>query len=414
MTIPPEAVTPGALDGVRILDLSRVFAGPWCAQLLADFGADVIKVENPDGGDDVRHMGAPLIDADGRETGDRSSFLAMNRGKRSIAINIAHPAGQDLVRRLAAQSDVVIENFRTGTLARYGLDYHALRAINPRLIYCSITGFGQTGPLREAPGYDAIFQARSGVMSVTGSLDRGPSLIGYSASDINAGLYAAVAILAALRHRDTAGGAGQHIDLSLLDAQISSMSHLLINHLVSGKTPVRSGSASQINAPWEAFACEDGPLMITIGNTRQFVALVDALGMPDVAADARFGSNSERMRHSDALLAILKPAIGTWRVGELSKALTDRGVSCAPVLDVPAALADPQILDRQMVFAMHRPDGADVPSLANPINFSVTPAKYDRAPPLLDEHCHEILAEVLKLTPEEILALNDCGAVGAR
>ena len=272
----------GSLSHVRVLDLSRIFAGPWAGQLLADFGADVIKVEHPRGGDDVRRLGVPHKDAQGRDTGETSSYLAANRGKRSICIDISKPAGQALVRRLTETSDVLIENFKTGNLARYGLDYAALRAINPRLVYCSITGFGQSGPYCELPGYDPIFQAMSGLMSITGVPDgapgAGPNLVGYSVSDITAGYYATIAILAALSHRDQVSGAGQHIDLALLDAQVHAVSHIAMIYLSSGKMPVRAGAASQSTCPWQVFDCADMPLMLAVGNDQQFARLCEAMG----------------------------------------------------------------------------------------------------------------------------------------
>lgn len=396
----PDGAPRGALSHLRVLDLSRVFAGPWCAQMLADLGADVVKVERPVGGDDVRHMGAAHHDSSGRPTGQRASFLAVNRGKRSIAIDFAEPEGQALVRALADQADVVIENFRTGTLARYGLDYTTLSSTNPRLIYCSITGFGQTGPRRAMPGYDAIFQAMSGVMSVTGSPsevpESEPSLIGYSASDINAGLYAAVAILAALNHRDAASGIGQHIDLAALDAQIASMSHLVVHHLLSGVTPVRSGSASQINAPWKAFACADGPLMVTVGNNRQFRSLVTVLGADALANDPRFHTNAERVRSKAVLYSMLDSLVLRWSRAELEAALIAAGVPCAPIHDLPTALADEQVQARGMVMTLEHPSAGPVTLPANPIRLSRTPVSYDRAPPLLDEHREEILTDWLK------------------
>ena len=275
----------GCLSHVRVLDLSRVFAGPWAGQMLADFGADVIKVEHPVHGDDVRRMGVAHTDAQGRDTGETSSYLAMNRGKRSITIDISKPSGQALVKRLADKSDVLIENFKTGNLARYGLDHTALRTSHPHLVYCSITGFGQSGPYGDLPGYDPIFQAMSGVMSVTGVPDgqpgAGPSLVGYSVSDITAGYYAAIAILAALNHRDRVSGQGQHIDLALLDAQIHAVSHVAMNYLVSRKVPVRAGAASQITCPWQAFDCADVPLMLAVGNDQQFARLCETLGRPE-------------------------------------------------------------------------------------------------------------------------------------
>ncbi len=302
----------GCLSRARVLDLSRIFAGPWAAQMLADFGADVIKVERPRRGDDVRQQGYRVKDREGRETSETSSFLAMNRGKRSVTIDLASTVGQDLIRRLARESDILIENFKAGDLRRYGLDYETLSRANPRLVYCSITGFGQSGPYSHLPGYDPIFQSMSGLMSVTGNPDDepggGPQKVGYSIADITAGLYASIAILAALNYRDTVSGKGQYIDLALLDAQVAAMSHVAMNYLVSGRLQERMGTASPITCPWQTFKCAEGDITIAVGNDPQFVRFCEVLGKPALASDPRFSTNPMRAKNRKTLVPMLEEA----------------------------------------------------------------------------------------------------------
>jgi crotonobetainyl-CoA:carnitine CoA-transferase CaiB-like acyl-CoA transferase len=393
----------GPLPRIRVLDMTRIFAGPWAAQILADFGAEVVKVEHPRGGDDVRRMGFPQKDAEGKETGDTSSFLAVNRGKRSVALDIATPEGQDTLRALAGKADVFIENFKAGGLARYGLDYAALSALNPRLVYCSITGFGQDGPYAALPGYDPIFQAMSGLLSVTGNADgtpgAGPALVGYSVSDINAGFYATVAILAALHHRDTVSGQGQQIDLALLDAQVAAHSHIAMNYLVSGRMPVRAGTASQINTPWQTFDTADRPLMVAVGNDKQFAQFCAVLGLPEVPADPRFGTNRQRMAHKPDLLPLLQSALLTRTADEWVALLNEGGISSGPLNDFGAALDDPQLRHRGMWGEMPHPRAGTMPFVANPVRFSGTPVTYGRVPPQLGEHTEEVLAEWLGTSP---------------
>jgi crotonobetainyl-CoA:carnitine CoA-transferase CaiB-like acyl-CoA transferase len=400
----------GCLSHVRVLDLSRVFAGPWAGQMLADFGADVIKVEHPAHGDDVRRMGVAQTDAQGRDTGETSSYLAMNRGKRAIAVDISKPAGQALVKRLAAKSDVLIENFKTGNLARYGLDYAALQASQPHLVYCSITGFGQTGPYRELPGYDPVFQAMSGLMSVTGVADgeagAGPSLVGYSVSDITAGYYAIIAILAALNHRDRVSGRGQHIDLALLDAQIHAVSHIAMNYLVSGRMPVRAGAASQITCPWQAFACADVPLMVAVGTDQQFARLCEVLGCAELASDPRFTTNRQRMQHRDVLIPQLAERFRTRTADEWMKAFAQVGVASGPINDFGRVFADPQVQHREMLRELPHPLAGKAPTIANPVRFSDSPVEYRRHPPLHAEHTGEVLQELLAMSTEEVEALR--------
>ncbi len=397
------------LPRIRVLDITRIFAGPWAGQILADFGADVVKVEHPSG-DDVRRMGFPQKDATGQETGDTSSFLAMNRGKRSVVLDMSKPAGQAALRALAEQADVLIENFKAGGLVRYGLDYASLSALNPRLVYCSITGFGQSGPYAALPGYDPVFQAMSGLLSVTGTPEgepgEGPSLVGYSVSDINAGFYATIAILAALHHRDTVSGEGQHIDLALLDTQLAAHSHIAMNYMISGRMPVRAGTASQINTPWQAFDTADRQLMVAIGNDRQFAQFCAALGLPDLPNDPRFTTNRQRMAHKPDLLPQLQRALRARPAQQWMDILAQAGISSGPLNDFGGVTEDPQIAHRAMLRQMPHPAAGTMPFVANPVNFSATPVTYSRPPPLLGEHTAEVLTHWLQMEAAAISAIR--------
>jgi crotonobetainyl-CoA:carnitine CoA-transferase CaiB-like acyl-CoA transferase len=398
------------LSGVRVLDLSRVFSGPWAAQMLADFGADVIKVERPGRGDDVRHQGLRVRDAQGNETRETSSFLAVNRGKRSITVDMSQPAGQALIRRLAEACDIVIENFKAGDLARYGLDYASLKAVNPRLVYCSITGFGQTGPYSHLPGYDPIFQSMSGLMSVTGHADDepggGPLRVGYSVSDITAGFYAVAAILAALRHRDVVSGEGQHIDLALLDAQVASISHVAMMYLVSGRQPPRLGNVSPITCPWQSFECADGQIVVAVGNDTQFAAFCKVLGHPEWATDGRFATNPLRAKHRLVLVPMLADVLKTRTVRAWYADFDAAGVPSGPINGFAEVFADPQLVHREMLLQQPHAAAGTVPQVANPVKFSATPVAYRRAPPLLGEHTDEVLREVLSLSEAELDGLR--------
>ena len=400
----------GCLSHVRVLDLSRVFAGPFAGQMLADFGADVIKIEHPVHGDDVRRMGIAHKDRQGRDTDQTAPYLAANRGKRSIGIDISKAAGQALVKKLAGSCDVLIENYKTGNLARYGLDYPALRTINPRLVYCSITGFGQSGPYSELPGYDPIFQAMSGVMSVTGVPEgqpgAGASLVGYSVSDMTAGCYATIAILAALNHRDRVSGQGQHIDLALLDSQVHAASHIAMNYLVSGKMPVRAGTSSQTICPWQAFDCADMPLMLAVGTDQQFARLCEAMGMPELGKDARLVTNRKRVEHKAALIPMLAERFKTRTARRWMDAFAAVGVASGPINDFGQVFADPQVKHREMLREIPHPLSGTLRIIANPVRFSDTPVEYGRWPPLLGEHTAEVLREMLKMGEEEIEALR--------
>ncbi|MEZ5637724.1 MAG: CaiB/BaiF CoA-transferase family protein [Burkholderiaceae bacterium] len=400
----------GPLSGVRVLDLSRVFSGPWAGQMLADFGADVIKVERPGRGDDVRQQGLPVKDQDGRPSGETSSFIAMNRGKRSITVDLAQAEGQALVRELAAGCDILIENFKAGDLARHGLDYAAMKTACPRLVYCSISGFGQSGPYSHLPGYDPIFQSMSGLMAITGAADdmpgSGPMRVGFAVGDITAGFYAVSAILAALRHRDMVSGEGQYIDLALFDAQVAAISHVAMLYLVSGAQPPRLGTASPITCPWQAFDCADGQIVIAVGNDSQFAAFCNVLGVPELARDARFATNPLRARHRQELVPLLADILRQRPVKDWHAAFDAANVPSGPINGFAEVFADPQIVHRQMRFDMPHPSAGQVPQVANPVRFSASPVQYRRAPPRLGEHTAEVLREVLQLDEARIAELQ--------
>ena len=405
---------PGTLSHIRVLDLSRVFAGPWAAQMLADFGADVVKVEHVKGGDDVRRMGVPHLDASGEATGETSSFLAMNRGKRSVALDLASQGGQDAVRRLVSTADVLIENFKVGNLARFGLDYAAVARINPRLVYCSITGFGQTGPMSRLPGYDPIFQAMSGLMSMTGLPDSapgggGPALVGYSIADITGGQYAVAAILAALNHRDAVSGEGQFIDIALLDTQIHAASHMAMNYLSSGRLPRCNGTASQITCPWQAFDGSDKPIMIAIGNDAQFRRFAELLEMPDLADDPRYATNLARVDNADTLIPRLSAKIAMGTADGWYEALDKVGIPSGPLNTFEDVLAMPQVEARGLLDVLEHPAAGTVRYVANPVKFSATEARAWRPPPVFAEHTDEVLAEI-GLSADEIARLREAGA----
>lgn len=405
----------GAMSHLKVLDISRVFAGPWAGQMLADFGAEVIKVEHVKGGDDVRRMGVPHLDAEGGDTGLTSSFLAMNRGKKSLAVDMSKPEGQAIVTRLAAKADVLIENFKVGNMARFNLDYATLSQVNPRLVYCSITGFGQTGPRSHLPGYDPIFQAMSGVMSITGVPDgapgAGPNLVGYSISDINAGYYAVIGILAALNHRDTIGGKGQHLDIALYDAQVHAASHVAMNYLSSGTVPVRNGTASQITCPWQVFDASDKAIMIAVGNDPQFQRLCDLLSCADLAEDVRFATNLERVRHKDTLVPLLQERIADWRAAELQEKLEAVGIATGPINGFDDVLEDEQFKARNLRRMVTHARAGEMHVIANPIVFSETPNVYDRAPPELGADTDAILTRDLDMSGGEIAVLRKAGII---
>ncbi|MFM5884901.1 MAG: CaiB/BaiF CoA transferase family protein [Novosphingobium sp.] len=412
MTDQPPA--PGPLAGIRVLDLSRVLAGPWCAQMLGDLGAEVIKVEQPGQGDDTRRWGPPFL-ADGSR--DSAYYLCANRNKRSVAIDIAKPEGADLVRRLAARADIVVENFRVGGLAKYGLDYAALSAVKPDLIYCSITGFGQTGPDRDKGGYDFLIQGMSGVMSVTGRPDDepggGPMKAGIPITDLSTGLYATISVLAALNHRNRTGE-GQHIDLALLDAQVALLANQASGWLNGGLEPRRMGNQHPTIAPYQDFACADGEILIALGNDRQFAALCAVLGVSELAEDGRFAVSAERSANREALFAVIKPIIGRWTCDALIAALDAAKLPGGKVNTIPEILDHPQIAARGMVHDLTRNDGTPVKVVGFPGKFSRSPASYRVAPPRSAQDTAAVLGAELGLNADDIAALVEAGVVAER
>jgi crotonobetainyl-CoA:carnitine CoA-transferase CaiB-like acyl-CoA transferase len=411
--------SPAALAGVRVLDLSRVLAGPWCTQTLADLGADVIKVERPaadghPGGDDTRSWGPPFLqDRAGGDTAEAAYYLGCNRNKRSITIDLAHSEGQALVRRLLAECDVLVENFKVGDMARYGLDATTLLAAQPRLVYCSITGFGQTGPYRERAGYDYVVQGLGGLMSVTGERDDrpggGPQKVGVAVADLFTGLYATVAILAALRHRDSTG-CGQHIDMALLDTQIAMLANLGANYLVTGVPPQRAGNAHQNIVPYQVFEAANGHLILAVGNDSQFVRFCEVAGRPELARDERFMRNAGRVRHRDVLVPLLADLLRKRSKQQWLTALEAAQVPCGAINDLAEVFADPQVLARKMAVAMPHPLNDTLRLVASPMKLSATPVQLLRAPPLLGQHTQEVLAE-LGLDDAERARLRALGVV---
>ena len=393
-----NASKPGALAGLRILDLSRVLAGPWCTQTLADLGADVIKVERPGSGDDTRGWGPPFLkDRAGHDTAEAAYYLGTNRNKRSVTIDIARPEGQALVRRLADGCDVMVENFKVGDMARYGLDAASMRASRPRLIYCSITGFGQTGPYRDRAGYDYAVQGLGGLMSVTGERDDlpggGPQKVGVAVADLFTGMYATVAILAALRHRD-ASGEGQVIDMALLDTQVAMLANLGANYLVTRQPPRRAGNAHQNIVPYQVFEVADGHLILAVGNDGQFERFCTVAGRPDLAADERFAKNAGRVRHRETLVPLLAAEMRKRSRADWLAALEAAKVPCGPINGLDEVFADPQVRSRQMTIVMPHPLAGEVELVASPMKLSATPVQQRRPPPLLGEHTGEVLAEI--------------------
>jgi crotonobetainyl-CoA:carnitine CoA-transferase CaiB-like acyl-CoA transferase len=395
-----------SLNGIRVLDLSRVFSGPWATQMLADFGAEVIKVERPMKGDDVRYQGVPLKTPNGDATQETSSFIAMNRGKKSITVDISCPKGQEIIKDLVQKSDILVENFKPKDLERFGLDYSSLKLINPRLIYCSISGFGQSGPYSHRPGYDPIFQAMSGLMSVTGKSDGepggGPVRTGFAIGDVTAGFYAVCAILAALRHRDVVSNQGQHIDLALYDAQVSSLSHLGMMYLVTGQQPQRLGNASPITCPYQSFECSDGTIMVTVGNDSQFVKFCKVLGLDDLSQDQRFTTNQLRVKNKHLLIPLIEEVIKSKTVDFWYQAFELVGVPSGPIQEFSDVFNDPQIKHRNIQFEMEHPILGAIPQIANPVVFSETPNVYELPPPSLGQHTVSVLKELLNYDQAQI------------
>ena len=406
---------PGPLSHLTVLDLSRVLAGPWCTQLLADLGAEVIKIEKPGSGDDTRSWGPPFLkDTQGRDTGEAAYYLACNRGKKSVAVDFTQSEGQAIVRDLARGADIVVENFKVGGLKKYGLDYPSVAAINPRLVYCSITGFGQTGPYRERAGYDFIIQGMGGFMSVTGERDDlpggGPQKAGIAISDLMTGMYACTAILAAVEHRKLAN-AGQYIDVSLFDTQVAMMAVMNMNYLVSGAPPGRAGNAHQNIVPYQVFACADGHLILAVGNDAQFARFCEVAGKTEWARDPRFAANAERVRRRDVLVPMIEAVLRTRAQASWLAALESVGVPCGPINRLDQVFADPQLLARGMRIDLPHPLSGAVPQVGNPLHFSATPVAYTQAPPLLGEHTTAVLSQRLGLSAESLADLAARGIV---
>ncbi len=406
---------PGALSHLRILDLSRVLAGPWCTQNLADLGAEVIKVEKPGSGDDTRAWGPPwLKDAAGRDTGESAYYLSCNRGKKSVALDIAHPEGQRIVRELARHCDALVENFKVGGLARYGLDWDSLREINPRLVYCSITGFGQDGPYAARPGYDFIVQGMGGLMSVTGEREDapggGPQKAGVAVADLFTGMYATVAVLAALTFRERTGQ-GQHIDLSLLDAQVAMLANQNMNFLATGLAPGLQGNAHPNIVPYQSFASADGHLILAIGNDAQFRRFCALAGCEGLADDARFATNRDRVAHRAALIPLLEPLLRLRTTRDWIAALEEAGVPCGPINRLNEVFDDPQVKHRGLRIDLPHPAAGSVPLVASPLRLSACPAVY-AAPPLLGQHTDEVLGGLLGLAKAERDRLRHDGVTG--
>ncbi len=396
----------GALTGFRVLDLSRILAGPWASQMLADLGAEVIKIERPGSGDDTRGWGPPYMpDQSGNATSEAAYFHAANRGKQSVCIDMSQAAGQQLIQQLAGHCDVLIENFKVGGLQKYNLDYASMKLINPRLVYCSITGFGQNGPYAGRAGYDFMIQAMGGMMSVTGEADGQPMKIGVALADVLTGLYAANAIQAALIHQQKTG-AGQYIDMALLDVQVATLANQAMNFLASGVSPQRRGNSHPNIVPYQAFQTGDGHIILAVGNDAQFERFCKLAGRGELAADARFRNNSDRVRYRDLLVPqvaaiMLQKSSAEWLVD-----LNAEGIPCGPINDIEQVFADPQVQHRGLQLELDHPDAGKVASVANPIRMSSTPVQYDRAPPLLGQHTDEVLQRLLGLDAQEVSRLR--------
>ncbi|MBP0631039.1 MULTISPECIES: CaiB/BaiF CoA-transferase family protein [unclassified Cupriavidus] len=407
--------TRGALEGVRVLDLSRILAGPWCAQNLADLGAEVIKVERPGAGDDTRSWGPPwLPDANGQPSRDATYFAGANRGKQSVTLDIASPEGQAIVRELAAKSQIVLENYKVGDLKRYGLDYDSLKAVNPAIVYCSITGYGQTGPSAHKPGYDFIFQGLGGLMSVTGERDDlpggGPQKVGVAVVDMLTGMYATVAVLAALRHAERTGE-GQHIDMALLDAVVAVGATPIIAQRVTGQAMPRYGNAHANMVPYHVFATADGYMIVAAGNDGQWQAYCRGIERADLAADERFATGPGRIVHRETLVPMLEAHMRTRETAHWVQALEAQGIPCGPINDYGQVLEDPQVRHRELQVDLVRDDGSLCPTVKSPLRLSATPVQYDAPPPRLGQHTERVLEGVLGLSAARIAALREQGVI---
>ncbi len=404
------------LDGVRVLDLSRILAGPWATQVLADFGAEVIKVERPGVGDDTRSWGPPYLkDADGNDTAESAYYLCTNRGKRSVAIDFTQPEGQALIRALVSRCDVLVENYKVGGLSKYGLDFAAVQAINPRLVYCSITGYGQDGPYAQRAGYDAAIQAIGGLMSVTGEPDgapgAGPQKVGVAATDLMTGMYAATAILAALRHAERTGQ-GQQIDLALLDTQVAWLANQASNYLVGGVVPGRQGTAHPNIVPYQVMPAADGYFMLAVGNDGQFARLCEVIGEPQLAGDPRYASNNARVAHRAELVPYLQQRLRARPLAEWLDALEKAVVPANPVNRIDQVFDDAQVRARGLQIRLPHAGGGEVAMVRNPLRFSATPLQYSQAAPVLGQHTAQVLEEVLAIDAARLQQLKATGVIG--
>lgn len=398
------------LAGIRVLDLTRVLAGPWCTQNLADLGAEVIKIERPGSGDDTRGWGPPYVrDEHGQDTSEAAYYSCANRNKHSVTVDLASEQGAEVIRQLARHCDILVENFKVGGLRKYGLDYESLKAINPALIYCSITGFGQTGPYAQRPGYDFMIQGMGGLMSVTGEKDSmpggGPQKAGVAVVDLMTGMYATVGILAALNERHRSG-LGQHIDTALLDCQVAMMANQSLNYLASGQAPVRAGNAHPNLVPYQVFAATDGHLIVAVGNDTQFKQYCRVLGCPELALDARFATNAARVRHRSELIPVLEQYMLTRGRDEWLDVLEQAGIPAGPINTLAQVFEDPQVQARGMQLALPHPLAGTAPAVASPLRFSATPVQYKKASPLLGEHTYEVLERILGMDKAAVDALN--------
>jgi glutaryl-CoA transferase len=405
----------GPLAGIKVLDLSRILAGPWATQCLADFGATVWKIEKPGSGDDTRHWGPPWIrDGKGKDTAEAAYFACTNRGKCSLAIDFTKPDGQKLIRSLALRADVLIENFKVGTLEKHHLGYDSLHRLNAKLVYCSISAYGQDGPAAAEPGYDAMIQASSGLMSVTGVPDgepgAGPVKVGVAVSDLITGLYAACGIMAALQERERSGR-GEYIDLALLDSQVAALANQALNYLVTGVPPVRRGTAHPNIVPYQAFATRDGYLMLAVGNDRQFAAFCKAAGTSALAKDKRFRTNAARVENRQALVATIDKLCRHKTTKDWLKTLTQSNVPCGPINDLAEVFEEPQVKHRKLRFDLLHALGGKLPQVRNPLVFSRSALEYKNPPPLLGEHTAAVLVQELGLSADEILSLKADGAI---